>query len=155
MKNFIKGVNLSHWLSQADVKDKKHLDTAVTKNDFELIASIGADHVRLPVTHTLIESQEKPHLLLEDGINYIKKASSWSRECGLSLLLDLHNTAGMNFSTPEENCIWNRTDLQNRFANIWSELARELKDEKYNHLAFELLNEPPQKTIKTIISLQK
>ena len=142
MKSFIKGVNLSHWLSQTDISNKNHLETAITEKDFELIASIGADHVRLPIDHKLIESKSEPYLMLESGLLYIKKACHWAKKCNLSLLLDLHNTAGMNFSTPEENCIWNRNDLQKRFANIWEFLTTELKEDNYNHVAFELLNEP-------------
>lgn len=140
MKNFMHGINLSHWLSQADVTDENHLKTAVTEKDFELIARAGADHVRLPVAYLLVETQEEPYGISQEGMAYVKTACEWAGKYGLSLLLDLHNTAGMNFSTPEANCIWNRPDLQKRFADIWEAFAVELKE--LRHIAFELLNEP-------------
>ena len=139
-KNFMRGVNLSHWLSQSQAYERNHLDNAIRLEDFQRIADTGADHVRLPVDHKLLEDREGNlgHL----GIPYVDFAYKCCRESGLAMLLDLHNAPGMNFATPEANDIWKRDDLQRRFAAIWSRLACHFGDSDPEHLAFELLNEP-------------
>ncbi|HEY2964217.1 MAG TPA: hypothetical protein VGJ37_17475, partial [Pyrinomonadaceae bacterium] len=44
-----RGINLSHWFSQAANYSKLHLDTHTTAQDIALIKSIGFDHVRFPI----------------------------------------------------------------------------------------------------------
>src|SRR5215216_2019133 len=44
-----RGVNLSHWFSQAANYSKVHLDTHTTAADIALIKSMGFDHVRFPI----------------------------------------------------------------------------------------------------------
>jgi len=137
-----RGTNLSHWLSQADVMDLEGLETRVVFDDFARMASYGADHVRLPVDFELIESPEPPHPLLESGLIYVDRAVAWARRAGLCLSLDLHKAPGMSFNTPDENEIWTRPDLQERFAAIWRGLAERYHGAEFDHVAFELLNEP-------------
>ena len=52
-ENFQKGVNLGGWISQFDKYDKEHFDTFITKKDIEYIASLGFDHVRVPVDYNV------------------------------------------------------------------------------------------------------
>jgi len=42
-----RGVNLSHWLSQNFGWSPK--DSFITGKDIEFIASVGYDHVRIPI----------------------------------------------------------------------------------------------------------
>ena len=44
-----RGINLSHWFSQAANYSKTHLDTHTTAQDIALIKSMGFDHVRFPI----------------------------------------------------------------------------------------------------------
>src|ERR1700741_1830119 len=44
-----RGVNLSHWFSQAANYSKTHLETHTTAKDIALIKSLGFDHVRFPI----------------------------------------------------------------------------------------------------------
>src|SRR5512132_1507895 len=44
-----RGINLSHWFSQAANYSKAHLDTHTTSQDIALIKSLGFDHVRFPI----------------------------------------------------------------------------------------------------------
>ena len=53
-ENFQKGVNLGGWISQFAKYDKEHFDTFITEKDIEYIASLGFDHVRVPVDSTSI-----------------------------------------------------------------------------------------------------
>jgi len=137
-----RGTNFGLWLSQADLTDAERLATRITRDDFARMASIGADHVRLPIDYELIESPEPPYGLIEDGMAHVDRAIAWARQTGLRLNLDLHKTPGMSFFTPEANDIWTRGDLQDRFANIWRQIAARYLGPDYDHVSFELLNEP-------------
>ena len=137
-----RGTNFSHWLSQTDLTNREALETRIARADFERMAGWGADHIRLPVDYELIESPEAGHELLADGLKYLDRAAQWARETKLRLVIDLHKTPGMSFHTPDQNDIWDRDDLQARFAGIWSGLARHYNSRTFDHLAFELLNEP-------------
>ena len=44
-----RGINLSHWFSQAADYSKSHLDSHTTPQDIALIKSMGFDHVRFPI----------------------------------------------------------------------------------------------------------
>ncbi|HVF23461.1 MAG TPA: hypothetical protein VM941_10310, partial [Pyrinomonadaceae bacterium] len=44
-----RGINLSHWFSQAANYSKTHLETHTTAADIALIKSMGFDHVRFPI----------------------------------------------------------------------------------------------------------
>ena len=51
---FYRGVNLGGWLSQCDYSEER-LHHFITKADLEKIAAWGADHVRIPVDHNVLE----------------------------------------------------------------------------------------------------
>ena len=48
-EGFQKGVNLGGWISQYDEFDFNHFDTFIQESDIKDIASLGFDHVRVPV----------------------------------------------------------------------------------------------------------
>ena len=53
INGFNKGVNFGGWLSQCSY-EKEHLDTFITEKDFEIAASWGVDHVRVPFDYNII-----------------------------------------------------------------------------------------------------
>ena len=48
LEGYQRGVNLGGWLSQRS-REKEYLDSFITEEDIEKIASWNCDHVRLPV----------------------------------------------------------------------------------------------------------
>ncbi len=132
------GTNFSHWLRETPAE----VAAVATRDDFARVASWGADHVRLPVSHRLLQADTAPFALLPEGLAWLDQAAAWAREEGLGLILDLHTAAGMSFMTPEANAIWTNREQQARFAAIWRGLAQRYRDAAFDHLAFELLNEP-------------
>ncbi len=142
MKNlngFNKGVNLGGWLSQCSY-EKEHLDTFVNENDFKIIASWGADHVRVPFDYNIIENNDGT--FIEEGFKYLDKAVENSMKNGLNLILDLHKTAGFSFDYygESENGFFDSEVYQERFYRLWEEMARRYGKFAPN-VAFELLNE--------------
>ena len=56
-EGFMKGVNLGGWLSQCTITDE-HLNSFICEADVKKIADMGADHLRLPIDYSVIESED-------------------------------------------------------------------------------------------------
>ena len=140
-EGFQKGVNLGGWLSQADETSKEHYETFITEDNIREIKAMGVDHVRVPVDYPLIESETGE--LLEDGYQYIDRAVKWTREYGLNMLLDMHNTYGYTFDPlavgADREIFFREESLQKRFYTMWDRISSRYGKE--SHVAFELLNE--------------
>ena len=140
MREFIgfkKGINLGGWLSQSSLR-KEHLETFIVEKDLENIASMGADHIRLPIDYPLIETEEGSPI--EQGYDYIDRCVSWCDKYGLNMILDLHKTAGYVFDDVENSRGFFHNDvLQERFLSLWDKLSARYG--KYDFIAFDILNE--------------
>lgn len=134
---FKKGLNLGGWLSQSPLT-KEHMDTFITEEDIKRIASMGADHVRLPVDYPLVETEDGTPK--EEGYTYIDNCVAWCEKYGLHMLLDLHKAYGYSFGNAE-NCASFFEDpyQQKRFLDLWEVFAKRYG--KYDFIAFDLLNE--------------
>lgn len=134
---FEKGINLGGWLSQSSL-EKDHLNNFITENDIYRIASMGVDHIRLPVDYMLIETADGK--TIESGYDYIDRCVKWCKNNKLNIILDLHNTAGYSFNDAD-NCrsFFKNELLQKRFLSLWDKLSERYG--KYSFIAFDLLNE--------------
>ncbi len=142
-QGFQHGINLGGWLSQCP-HTKERYDTFITEKDIEKIASMGLDHIRVPVDYDLVETREGVYK--EDGFGYIQKAIDWSRKNHLNMVLDLHKTYGYSFDSGEkEDGFFGNPDYQERFCRLWEEFSRRFGAYQ-DTLAFELLNEVTDKS---------
>ena len=134
---FYRGVDLGGWLSQCDYS-RERMDNFITEKDFDVIASWGLDHVRIPVDYNIFEDergQERP-----EGIARVEKALAWARARKLKVVLDLHKTYGFSFDEGEqEKGFFDSESCQERFFQLWERLAARFYDPE--EVAFELLNE--------------
>ncbi len=139
INGFNKGVNFGGWLSQCNY-EKEHLDTFITEKDFEIAASWGVDHVRVPFDYNIIENTDGTYN--NDGFAYLDMAIEASKKNGLNIILDLHKTAGFSFDYygEDENGFFDSKEYQERFYSLWEEVARRYGSMTSN-VAFELLNE--------------
>lgn len=141
-EGFQKGVNLGGWISQFDAYDKAHFDSFITGDDIKDIASLGFDHVRVPVDYVLFEEEDGTPK--EDGFHYLEMCRQWCAECGLKMLIDLHECYGYSFDPLKKDMdrekFFYDKDLQERFMNLWSRIAHRFADHQ-DQVAFEPLNE--------------
>lgn len=138
-KGFVKGVNLGGWMSQCDYS-KDRLDHFITEKDFERIAAIGLDHVRLPFDFNIVETADGS-AYIEDGFERIGRAIALAKKNGLNIILDLHKAAGFSFDQGEnESGLFESEALQDRFCRLWEQMAVRFGHDP-EHVAFELLNE--------------
>ena len=142
LTGFLRGVNLGGWISQFDAYDKKHFDTFITEKDTDDIASLGFDHVRVPVDYVLFEEEDGTPK--EDGFHYLKNCRQWCEKNHLNMLIDLHECYGYSFDPLKKDMdrekFFYDKDLQDRFFALWRRIATEFKDYPAQ-VAFEPLNE--------------
>ena len=135
-RGFSHGINLGGWYSQSDYSEERY-DDFIKKEDFEIIASWGLDHVRLPIDYNLFLDEKDD--FIEEGMDRIKKAIAWAKDTGLNVILDLHKTKGFSFDEGEKEAgFFENERYQELFYRIWEELTRRFAGEG---IAFDLLNE--------------
>ena len=139
---FQKGVNLGGWLSQFAVYDPVHFDTFITRKDIEEIASLGFDHVRVPVDYNVLEDEEGN--VLEEGFRRLLDCREWCASCRLNMLIDLHECYGYSFDPLKKDMDRRRffydEALQARFLKLWQVIAERFRSWP-DQVAFEPLNE--------------
>lgn len=138
LEGYQRGVNLGGWLSQRS-REKEYLDSFITEEDIEKIASWNCDHVRLPVDFENIEYPDGS--VKESGYTYINDCIKWCRKYGLNLVFDLHKTYGYVFDNQEESCsFWKDEVKQNRLISLWENIMKHLVKDS-DIVMFEPLNE--------------
>ena len=74
-EGFQKGVNLGGWISQFAKYDTEHFDHFISRDDIANIASLGFDHVRVPVDYNVLEDDEGN--FIESGFAYLENCRIW------------------------------------------------------------------------------
>lgn len=140
-EGFQKGVNLGGWISQFAKYDKTHFKEFITSEDIKHIASLGFDHVRVPVDYNVLEDENGNEI--EDGFQYLLSCREWCEEYGLKMLIDLHECYGYSFDPLKDmdrKKFFYDDALQERFMKLWEKIATRFKDYP-GQVAFEPLNE--------------
>jgi len=141
-EGFQKGVNLGGWISQFAKYDPEHFASFITEKDIEYIASLGFDHVRVPVDYNVLEDEEGNEI--STGFKYLTDCREWCEKHGLNMLVDLHECYGYSFdplkADMDRKKFFYDDALQERFLNLWKKIAAIFKDYP-DQVAFEPLNE--------------
>ncbi|MBN1797328.1 MAG: cellulase family glycosylhydrolase [Spirochaetales bacterium] len=172
----LKGVNLGNWfliemwmlgLGQCGIKDQYTLEQILTKRfgkaqkerlldlyrehyitdrDLKIIKEFGMNVVRLPFWHTLLEDDEDPQQIKEDGWYWLDKAIDMAESNGLYIILDLHGAAGSqnewdHSGRADYNRLWTEKRYQERTVWLWTQIARRYSKRK-SVCGYDLLNEP-------------
>ena len=133
-----RGTNISHWLSQSEVRGEKRRNY-FTEKDVKYLAGLGFDHIRIPV--------DEMQLWLENGrqdqeaFSLLKQALNWCKLHNLKAVVDLHILRSHHFNEKEKP-LWTQPAAQERFFQCWRDLSQELKQYPTGDVAYELMNEP-------------
>ncbi len=139
--NLKKGVNLGMWLAQYPQGSEEYFQNFLQKKDFEEVAGLGFDHVRVPFDFALLEEGPlNPVRSQKRGLGYLDFAVDCAKLYGLNIILDLHKAPGFSFDSLQNNNLFDRPDLQEQFLALWQLLAERYQFES-DYLIFELLNE--------------
>ena len=172
---FIKGTNLGNWLNpegymfgfrktnSAGFIDlclremvgpdaaagfwKDFKDNYITIEDIRFIADCGANTIRLPFNYRLFTDEDYMGLSSnQDGFERIDSLVEWCRECGLYLVLDMHDCPGGQTGDNIDDSygypwLFESEQSQELFCRIWRDIAAHYADEPVI-LGYELMNEP-------------
>ena len=132
-----RGVNVSHWLSQTRIRGEERA-AYMQAGDFQNIAEMGFDHVRIPFDEEQMWDGEGNRQ--EDAFRLLHQAIRWSFENNLRVIADLHILRSHHFNM-ENKSLWTDTTAQQKFCRFWEELSAELQQYPVDKLAYELMNE--------------
>lgn len=123
--------------------EKSFYTTFIQEKDFQNIAKLGFNCVRLPFHHGLIET--KPNHYDREGLSYIERALSWAKKHKLYVILDLHAAAGcQNHDWHSDSLgkaeLWKNKTYQRRTFALWKFLANRYKNDPAV-AGYDILNE--------------
>lgn len=132
------GVNISHWLSQSNARGPERA-AKLTDADIQYIASLGFDHLRLPIDEEQMfsetgEPEPEAFALLHSALESCQKYN-------LKALVDLHILRSHHF-VAEVRPLFTDPAAQETFFECWRKLSAELSKYPNNMVAYELMNEP-------------
>ncbi len=136
-----RGINLSHWLSQDFGWFDR--DQFITENDLRYIASLGYDHVRLPIDEKEIWHEDGS--LNESAIAHLHNGIQWAIKYDLGVIVDMHVIRSHHFNAANEggtNTLWDDPAEQEKFFDLWRQLSAEISQYPVNKVAYEIMNEP-------------
>ena len=133
-----KGVNISHWLSQSDARGEARA-AYFTRDDAAFIASLGFDHLRVPVDEEQMFTEEGKKD--KEAFRLLHNALGWCKELGLRAVVDLHILRSHHFNNKEKP-LFTEEKAQEQFYECWRQISKELKKYPDWMVAYELMNEP-------------
>ncbi len=124
--------------------EKLFRNNFITKTDFANIRLMGANAVRVPFNHKLIESQAYKYS--EKGFRYLDNVMSWAKYNKLGVILDLHAACGSqnhdwHSDSTGKALLWLQPDFRKRTYALWSAIAARYKDCP-SLIGYDVLNEP-------------
>ena len=133
-----RGTNIAHWLSQSNRRGNERA-SFFTEKDIVFIKSAGFDHIRLPVDEQqLWDSTGKRY---DDAFQLLDSSLTWANRAGLRVVLDLHILRSHHFNEAEKP-LWTQPAAQDKFIQLWKDLAAAVKKWPNGMLAYEFMNEP-------------
>lgn len=118
----------------------------IREYDFELIKEWGANCVRIPFNYRLIEFEDRPFSLNEEGLRELDNAVRWCQRHGLYCILDMHAAPGAQNPDWHSDCVgkpefFAKDSNKDRFVKLWYFLASHYKDVSAV-AGYDIMNEP-------------
>lgn len=135
--NIQRGTNIAHFLSQSEQRGVAR-ESFFTRNDVETIASLGFDHIRLPIDEEQMWDENLNRHT--EAFKLMNNVITWCNEEGIRVIVDLHILRSHHFNK-DKKPLWTERVEQERFLNLWRDLSDDLKDYPVGQVAYELMNE--------------
>lgn len=133
-----RGVNVSHWLSQTEIRGEERANY-IQEEDFKKIEASGFDHVRLPIDEVQfwIETGKKQ----KEAFELLDKAINWAIKYDLKIVVDLHTLRSHHFNDASIRTLWEEKSAQEQFIGFWKDLSAKLSKYPTDMVAYEPMNE--------------
>jgi endoglucanase len=114
------------------------------ESDFELIAELGFDFVRLPMSYLCWSDAKDWHKLDEKTLKEIDRAVELGKQYGVHVNLCFHRAPGYSVdrSVKEPFNLWMDEEAQQAFDYHWGHFAERYKGIPSRQVSFDLVNEP-------------
>lgn len=115
----------------------------IKKSDFDHVAELGFNCIRLPFHYNLLEPQAG--FYSEAGLDILDDVLDWAGENRLYVILDMHAVPGAqnadwHSDSTGEALFWKNADYRRRALDLWKMLAGRYKDKEYL-AGYDVLNE--------------
>jgi len=118
------------------------------ESDFEMIAELGFDFVRLPMSYWCWSDPNNWKELREKPLKEIDQAVEFGKQYGIHVSLNFHRAPGytVDRSVEEPFNLWLDEEAQEAFDYHWSHFAERYKGIPNKEVSFNLVNEPATMT---------
>ncbi|MBC8061589.1 MAG: cellulase family glycosylhydrolase [Clostridiaceae bacterium] len=126
---------------------KKFRESYITREDIRLMAELGYNSVRIPLSWRLLMEEEPGINWKEDGFQLIDNCLDWCEEFGIYAFLDLHGAPGgqtganIDDSVDDVPRLFIDQDNWDKAIELWKKLAFRYRD-RFIVGGYDLLNEP-------------
>lgn len=121
-------------------------DIFIREEDIRIIKEWGANCIRVPFNYRLIEFEDRPFSLNEEGLKYLDAVVGWCEKHALYCILDMHAAPGAQNPDWHADCA-GKPELfasefnKDRYLRLWHFIA-----DRYRHSSavagYDILNEP-------------
>jgi endoglucanase len=115
------------------------------ESDFALVAELGFNFVRLPMSYLCWTNPNDPYRLLEPALRHIDRAVHWGRQYGIHVCINFHRAPGFSINAAlaaEPWNLWTDPKAQDIFTHHWRAFAQRYRAVPSSQLSFNLINEP-------------
>jgi endoglucanase len=122
-----------------------HANEPFLERDFEWIASLGFNFVRLPMSYRCWTDPRDPLRLLEPTLLQIDQAVNWGKQYGVHICLNFHRAPGFCINgqlSPEPWNLWTDPAALDIFTFHWKHFAQRYKGVPSGQVSFNPINEP-------------
>jgi endoglucanase len=114
------------------------------ESDFAIMAKLGFDFVRLPMSYLCWTEDGNWRNLLEDKLKEIDQAVSFGKQYGIHVSLNFHRGPGYSVDRSKEEPfnLWRDAEAREAFNFHWKHFAERYKGIPNKEVSFNLLNEP-------------
>lgn len=114
------------------------------ESDFEIMADLGFDFVRLPMSYWCWSDPNDWRQLQEDKLAEIDQAVEFGKQYGVHVSINFHRGPGYSVdrSAEEPFNLWRDAEAQEAFNYHWKHFAERYKGRPNREVSFNLLNEP-------------
>lgn len=124
-------------------------NSGFSEEEFIIIKDLGFNFVRLPLDYRTYTRADDWNVFLENELAEIDQVIEWGKQYGVHVCINLHRAPGYCVNTSalpanQDLDLWSDPVAQDAFVNHWSNFARRYRDESYEDVSFNLVNEPDE-----------